>query len=630
MNTKNNNYLIRKILLALGAGIFLLGIFSLGAYGAETKDSGNVGGDYRTKSPMQLLRQWSTLFGTESEPQKDFGSVQGDYKVKKKFGVQNANNNPSIELKSIVLENDDYFRTNFPITFEVQTADIDGTVKKVEYYHAPFKPGIGGNINNENFKIDGIIKIGESTSAPFSYTWNTPSVGDLAIIARAIDNKGGSGRAFRRFYIKEANKPPVVTVTGLKDGELMSPPHPIKVEVTVTDPDSDNGIENLSFYGKTGIIISNSNLTNKCLGSWKKVNRGGLEKNICEGGTEIKNTFTWPSPDHGNYSFRVVATDSDRGRSKLSGEKRIRIGVTDPPTIDVSFPKPKDGHYHRITDVVTIPVKAADTDGDVIKVVMKRYEHGRGGDVATEVNTTAPFTFTLSNHPEGIYSYGFKAFDNDNGESKEFRTPWYQFRPTNKAPELTIVSPQNEQVFQENPTIQIKTSTADSDGRIKTTQFFIDGNSVAPNIDEGACKKDADLEKQMRLLADFDDTLCYGKKDADTATYVWKPKNGKHTIRVVVTDNEGAVTQKQVSVKVNNPPSVSLSSPAKDTTHIRPVDIKITAAASDIDGTISKVTFYQTSGSGARTLLFEDTAKPYEYTWQNPIPNRNVSVIAVG
>ena len=62
----------------------------------------------------------------------------------------------------------------------------------------------------------------------------------------------------------------------------------------------------------------------------------------------------------------------------------------------------------------------------------------------------------------------------------------------------------------------------------------------------------------------------------------------------------------------NKPPTVSITSPANNATYTPPASVSITASASDADGTISKVEFY----NGA-TKLGEATASPYSYTWSN-------------
>ncbi len=62
----------------------------------------------------------------------------------------------------------------------------------------------------------------------------------------------------------------------------------------------------------------------------------------------------------------------------------------------------------------------------------------------------------------------------------------------------------------------------------------------------------------------------------------------------------------------NNPPTVSITSPANGAVFTAPASIPINATASDSDGTVTKVDFYQ-NGS----LLGTDTTSPYSFTWSS-------------
>jgi hypothetical protein len=64
------------------------------------------------------------------------------------------------------------------------------------------------------------------------------------------------------------------------------------------------------------------------------------------------------------------------------------------------------------------------------------------------------------------------------------------------------------------------------------------------------------------------------------------------------------------SSPTNQPPSISLTSPASGSTHTNPASMTLAANATDVDGTIAEVSFY----NGA-TLLGTDTTSPYSYTW---------------
>jgi uncharacterized repeat protein (TIGR02059 family) len=64
----------------------------------------------------------------------------------------------------------------------------------------------------------------------------------------------------------------------------------------------------------------------------------------------------------------------------------------------------------------------------------------------------------------------------------------------------------------------------------------------------------------------------------------------------------------------NQPPVVNISSPIKSTSFFSPATITIDAVATDADGTVSKVEFYQ-----GTVLLGERTLSPYSYTWKDVI-----------
>lgn len=66
------------------------------------------------------------------------------------------------------------------------------------------------------------------------------------------------------------------------------------------------------------------------------------------------------------------------------------------------------------------------------------------------------------------------------------------------------------------------------------------------------------------------------------------------------------------TVAFSNPPSVSITGPADGASFTVPANITISAAASDSDGTVTKVEFFRGS-----TKLGEDATAPYAYTWKN-------------
>ena len=156
---------------------------------------------------------------------------------------------------------------------------------------------------------------------------------------------------------------------------------------------------------------------------------------------------------------------------------------------------------------------------------------------------------------------------------------------TNLAPSVSLVSPVNGKTFKAPATITLRASASDKDGTIKSVAFY-----------NGA----------TLLKTDTDSPYIYNWANVGKGTY---------SLTARATDNGGAVTTSSpVSITVadtlNKAPTVKITLPATGTSYKAPASVVIKATASDADGTISSVSFYNGS-----TLLGADATKPYSYTW---------------
>ena len=79
----------------------------------------------------------------------------------------------------------------------------------------------------------------------------------------------------------------------------------------------------------------------------------------------------------------------------------------------------------------------------------------------------------------------------------------------------------------------------------------------------------------------------------------------------------------EVPATNNQPPTVTMTAPANGAPFVAPASIDLAATASDTDGTIAQVTFY----NGA-TPLTTDTSAPYSFTW-NGVAAGSYSLTAV-
>lgn len=153
----------------------------------------------------------------------------------------------------------------------------------------------------------------------------------------------------------------------------------------------------------------------------------------------------------------------------------------------------------------------------------------------------------------------------------------------NKLPSVSITSPANNTVYTAPATITINATASDADGSISSVKFY---------------------NGQTYLKTDFTSPYSYTLSNLPAGTYVLTAK---------ATDNKGAQTiSAPVKVIVNKAPIVSITSPTNSTSYAAPATITIKATASDADGSITSVKFYNGS-----TYLKTVFSAPYSYTLSN-------------
>lgn len=157
----------------------------------------------------------------------------------------------------------------------------------------------------------------------------------------------------------------------------------------------------------------------------------------------------------------------------------------------------------------------------------------------------------------------------------------------NEPPSASLTAPANGATFTAPATITVSANASDTDGTIARVDFY-----------------------QGSTLIGSDPTSPYSVAWSNVAA-------GSYTLTAVATDADGATTTSAarsitVTAPANQPPSVSLSAPADGATFTAPATITVSATASDPDGTIARVDFYQGS-----TLMGSDTTSPYSITWSN-------------
>jgi hypothetical protein len=158
---------------------------------------------------------------------------------------------------------------------------------------------------------------------------------------------------------------------------------------------------------------------------------------------------------------------------------------------------------------------------------------------------------------------------------------------SNKAPAVSISSPMNNASFAAPANVTLTAVATDSDGTIVKVDFY-----------------------NGTTLVGTDPTSAYNFALNNLAA-------GSYSITAVATDNNGAsatsaIITFTVNVPVNQLPVITITAPLGGSTYVEPATVIIEASASDPDGTISQVEFYN-----GNILLGSDASSPYSFTWSS-------------
>ena len=287
--------------------------------------------------------------------------------------------------------------------------------------------------------------------------------------------------------------------------------------------------------------------------------------------------FEWSNVTAGSYLLSAKATDN-KGATTSSGSVTITVakGNTGP---SVSITSPTNDANFTTGATINIAANASDTDGTINKVEFFRGTTRLGEDL------TSPYSYDWNNVGAGSYSLTARATD-DQGAVTSSTAVTVTVTDPNQVPVVRVTSPENHAAFLTGSTVTIDAIASDADGTINKVEFF-----------RGTAKLGEDLTSPY--------------------SYDWiNVAAGSYSITAKATDDEGTTaTSVAISMTVtdqNQEPVVSITSPENHATFSAGSTVTIEATASDSDGTVSKVEFFQ-----GTTKLGEDLTSPYSYDWIN-------------
>jgi len=364
--------------------------------------------------------------------------------------------------------------------------------------------------------------------------------------------------------------------------------------------------------------------------------------------------LTWNNVISGAYTLTAVATDNLLGTT-TSTAVNITVTNTDNVAPSVTLTAPANGAT-ILTTSTTLTATAADTDGVVSKVEFFNGTTKLGEDL------TSPYSYNWTGLTTGNYTLTAVATDNDTATTTSTAVNISVGVPIT----TTLVAKGAVWKYLDNGSDQgtawKETSFIDSawasgpavlgggdahivtnvnigpsGARYITTYFrrtfnvtgaaaiqaltmnilrddgvvvWINGVEVArQNMPAGAINY---LTDTPDIISGADETTYFPATAAPLPTLV----EGTNTIAVEVHQRDGNSSDLGFDLELislappGSPPSVAITAPANNASFTAPATIAIAADATDSDGTVAKVEFF----NGA-TKLGEDTTSPYSFDW---------------
>ena len=478
--------------------------------------------------------------------------------------------------------------------------------------------------------------IGTATSSPYSITWSSPAAGTYVLTAKATSTTGESTTSASRTI--RVNQPPTVSITSPAEGALFTAPASVTFTAQASDSDgtisyvyfyrngsyvgsgTSNGDGTYSFtqtlsskadYAVTAKAYDNNSATTtsdavnisintppsvSISSSCTTCHEGttvtltastsdadGIEKvefyageTLIGTATSSPYTMAWSNAEAGTYSVTAKATDT-LGATATSTARSIKINKY--PTVSIT--SPTEGTVYTAGETMTLTATAADTDGTISYVYFYRGTSslGRATDNGDGTYTLA-YTWSSSSS-SAEYAITAKATDSNSA----ITTSDAVNVSVNGLPSVSISS--SCTTCHEGTTVTLTATASDTEG-IEKVEFYAGETLI-------------------------------GTATSSPYTMAWSDAEaGTYSVTAKATDTLGASKVSSVrTIKINQYPTVSITSPAEGTVYTAGETMTLTATAADTDGTISSVYFYRgTTSLGAGTSNGDGTYT-LSYTWSS-------------
>jgi hypothetical protein len=156
------------------------------------------------------------------------------------------------------------------VSLAATASDSDGTVTKVEFFN-------------------GTTKLGEDTTAPYTFTWSGVGGGTYSLTAKATDEDGATTTSSASTITVSAgssNQPPTASITSPADGAVIPWKANLTITITATASDGDGTVAKVEFRDGTTVLGQD---------------------------TAAPYSFAWNKVKQGSHTLSVRATDNAGG-----------------------------------------------------------------------------------------------------------------------------------------------------------------------------------------------------------------------------------------------------------------------------------------------------------------------------
>ena len=414
------------------------------------------------------------------------------------------------------------------------------------------------NVKSVSF-YSGSNFLDSTSTSPYTFTWNNPTVGIDTLTAVAKDSLGNtlSSSPVIIFVSSAVNNSPTDTITSPLNNSTF--PTSDTVVINATANVVGGFIYKVDFY-QDSVLLGTS--------------------------TASPYSFTWVGAPVGNYTLTVKATSTG---GLVTTSSPINIAVANPIVPTVSITSPTNNSSFVPASTITITANATDSNSAIAKVDFY------GNDSLLGTSTTSPYSFNWANVAYGTYSLTATATAT-NGYSTTSSPVAITVAPvactgvaTNGDFTYSVYTNSSNVYFRLHPLGPIAGSSS-AIIYVSTT-----GNPPYPGYNMTASGGDFIYSQSIASGTDISFYFSYAV-----------PSGGQR--------NSSANPASYVvgSVCVQGAPTVSITSPVNAASFTAPATVAISATATDVTDSVAKVDFYNGS-----TLIGTDTASPYNFNWTN-------------